>query len=355
MESGTATTVISPTRRQDKSLGVLTMKFVRLLREAEDGLLDLKVAADTLAVKQKRRMYDITNVLEGVGLIEKKTKNVIRWRGENSSRQTKEMLEQKKTLKAEIAELEDQEKELDNQRACLEESMTQFNSDPINSTFKFVTDKDICNAFQEDIALVVVAPVGTQLEVLLPVMDPSGQKKYQMNLHSQSGPIHVSLMNRDSDSTTPVVVPVPPTGNIFAMPVQPSTSGILHSCPLSSTSHSISSTASSSCSQDSVCSDHQMALPEHDNVLAPWFILSEENMEYCTEAASLLEQQQMELVNQEFTSGLDISSLWKLSSAGDHMKLEETADLINELLPTEGMDYSFNLDNGDRVCDLFNM
>lgn len=39
-------------------------------------------AADSLAVKQKRRIYDITNVLEGVGLIEKKNKNIIQWRFE---------------------------------------------------------------------------------------------------------------------------------------------------------------------------------------------------------------------------------------------------------------------------------
>lgn len=37
-------------------------------------------AANSLAVNQKRRIYDITNVLEGVGLIEKKNKNVIQWR-----------------------------------------------------------------------------------------------------------------------------------------------------------------------------------------------------------------------------------------------------------------------------------
>ena len=30
---------------------------------------------------QKRRIYDITNVLEGVGLIEKSGKNNIRWMG----------------------------------------------------------------------------------------------------------------------------------------------------------------------------------------------------------------------------------------------------------------------------------
>lgn len=29
---------------------------------------------------QKRRIYDITNVLEGIGLIEKKLKNIIYWK-----------------------------------------------------------------------------------------------------------------------------------------------------------------------------------------------------------------------------------------------------------------------------------
>ena len=37
-------------------------------------------AADTLQVKQKRRIYDITNVLEGVELVEKKSKNSIQWK-----------------------------------------------------------------------------------------------------------------------------------------------------------------------------------------------------------------------------------------------------------------------------------
>ena len=56
------------------------LRFVTLLQEAEHGILDLKVAADALNVKQKRRIYDITNVLEGIGLIEKKNKNCIQWK-----------------------------------------------------------------------------------------------------------------------------------------------------------------------------------------------------------------------------------------------------------------------------------
>src|SRR6202011_2893404 len=44
------------------------------------GILDLNVAASRLNV-QKRRIYDITNVLEGISLIQKKSKNNVQWSG----------------------------------------------------------------------------------------------------------------------------------------------------------------------------------------------------------------------------------------------------------------------------------
>lgn len=65
--------------RYDTSLGLLTKKFVGLLRNSYNGVLDLNQAAEMLNV-QKRRIYDITNVLEGIGLIAKKSKNNIQWR-----------------------------------------------------------------------------------------------------------------------------------------------------------------------------------------------------------------------------------------------------------------------------------
>ncbi len=65
--------------RDDSSLGQLTKKFMQLLQEAPDGVLDRNSAAELLQV-QKRRIYDITNVLEGIELIEKKSKNIIRWK-----------------------------------------------------------------------------------------------------------------------------------------------------------------------------------------------------------------------------------------------------------------------------------
>lgn len=64
--------------RYDTSLGLLTKKFLRLLSDSPDGVVDLNRAAEELEV-QKRRIYDITNVLEGIQLIRKKSKNHIQW------------------------------------------------------------------------------------------------------------------------------------------------------------------------------------------------------------------------------------------------------------------------------------
>ncbi|OZJ05074.1 hypothetical protein BZG36_02088 [Bifiguratus adelaidae] len=72
--------VFNTSCRYDSSLGLLTKKFISLLHNAESGDLDLNLAAEELSV-QKRRIYDITNVLEGIGVIEKNSKNHVRWRG----------------------------------------------------------------------------------------------------------------------------------------------------------------------------------------------------------------------------------------------------------------------------------
>lgn len=64
--------------RKENGLVTLTLRFIALLKRAPNQTLDLNVAVERLAV-QKRRIYDITNVLEGIGLIKKGGKNHIRW------------------------------------------------------------------------------------------------------------------------------------------------------------------------------------------------------------------------------------------------------------------------------------
>ena len=72
--------------RYDSSLNMVTKKFANLILSSRAGTLDLNEAAITLGVP-KRRIYDITNVLEGVGLIEKRSKSMIalKQRGHNAS------------------------------------------------------------------------------------------------------------------------------------------------------------------------------------------------------------------------------------------------------------------------------
>ncbi|XP_064336979.1 transcription factor E2F5 isoform X4 [Camelus dromedarius] len=160
--------------RHEKSLGLLTTKFVSLLQEAKDGVLDLKAAADTLAVRQKRRIYDITNVLEGIDLIEKKSKNSIQWKGVGAGCNTKEVIDRLRYLKAEIEDLELKERELDQQKLWLQQSIKNVMDDSVNNRFSYVTHEDICNCFNGDTLLAIQAPSGTQLEVPIPEM-PSSQ------------------------------------------------------------------------------------------------------------------------------------------------------------------------------------
>jgi hypothetical protein len=65
--------------RFDASLEALTARFRAELDHAPDGVLDLNEAAERLNVV-KRRIYDMTNVLEGIGVIEKVSKNRIMYR-----------------------------------------------------------------------------------------------------------------------------------------------------------------------------------------------------------------------------------------------------------------------------------
>ncbi|KAM9789107.1 transcription factor E2F5 [Neosynchiropus ocellatus] len=359
MEFEVAETVRATPSRYEKSLGRLTMKFVSLLQEAEDGVLDLKVAADSLAVRQRRRIYDITNVLEGIGLIEKRNKNMIHWRGKNRQCQTQEVLQQLDCLKSQISELEAQEKQLDAQKLWLEENLKQISGDFVIFTYRYVTHEDLCHAFKGDNLLAVMAPAGTQLEVPLPEMGQSGQKKYQVNLRSCSAPIQVTFISRDSSSVTPVAFSVPPSDEICPMPSPPSTPASLQRIPLST---SMYSNSSAYCSQDSFCSDQQMELPDQDALTlspaSPVLHTGGSPVDPCfTQTQSVFEQQQMDLNGPDFHSVLDMSSLLKANTCGDHMRedRDEAVDLIDELMSSDGLDYSFNLEENEGVCDLFDV
>ncbi|KFK26334.1 hypothetical protein AALP_AA8G234300 [Arabis alpina] len=185
------------TCRYDSSLGLLTKKFINLIKQAEDGILDLNKAADTLEV-QKRRIYDITNVLEGIGLIEKTLKNRIQWKGLDVSKPG-ETIENIANLQDEIQNLAAEEATLDDQIRESQERLTTLSEDENNKRFLFVTEDDIKNlpCFQNKTLIAVKAPHGTTLEV--PDPDEAGgypQRRYRIILRSTMGPIDVYLVSQ---------------------------------------------------------------------------------------------------------------------------------------------------------------
>ncbi|KAE9621734.1 hypothetical protein Lal_00032809 [Lupinus albus] len=183
--------------RYDSSLGLLTKKFIHLLKHAEGGNLDLNNAAETLEV-QKRRIYDITNVLEGIGLIEKKIKNNIHWKGVDCS-SSGEQNGDVSMLKEEVEKLSLEECRLDGQISEMQERLRSLSEDENKKKFFFVTEDDIKSlpCFQNETLIAIKAPHGTTLEVPEPeeAVDYP-QRRYRVILISKMGPIDVYLISQ---------------------------------------------------------------------------------------------------------------------------------------------------------------
>lgn len=179
--------------RYDNSLGLLTKKFISLLKQAEDGILDLNNAAETLEV-QKRRIYDITNVLEGIGLIEKTLKNRIRWKGLDASGTNLGISD----LQTEVENLILQEQELDESISEMQEKVRELTEEESNQRWLYLTEEDIKGlpCFKDKTLIAIKAPHGTMLEV--PDPDEAGdyiQRRYRIVIRSTMGSIDLYLVS----------------------------------------------------------------------------------------------------------------------------------------------------------------
>ncbi|NP_001086706.1 transcription factor E2F4 [Xenopus laevis] len=359
--------------RHEKSLGLLTSKFVSLLQEAEDGVLDLKAAADTLAVRQKRRIYDITNVLEGIGLIEKKSKNSIQWKGVGPGCNTREIADKLIDLKAELADLEQREQELDQQRVWVQQSIKNVTDDVQNTGLAYLNHEDICRCFRGDTLLAIRAPSGTCLEVPVPE-NTNGQKKFQIHLKSTTGPIEVLLVNKDTSSSAPVVVPVPPPEDLIqAPPAVPSTpqrpaltpQNDIATSPAPTVPHStISNAESQDCPTGQTFSMENTTssrLPSIDT--CP--LQSSASLDNSNDSPD--PSTSFQPIKSDLSDVLELPKDM-ISDFFDQTKECITSDLLEELMSSEVFapllrlspppgdhDYVYNLDESEGVCDLFDV
>lgn len=171
-------------------MGLLTKKFVGLIAESPDGVLDLNWATEVLEV-QKRRIYDITNVLEGVQLIRKKSKNNIQWLVGDVFEGGASGGEKSCALRKELGDLERVEKSLDELIHSSTAHLKQLTEHEDNQRLGYVTYQDIrsIGSLKDQTVIAVKAPADTKLEV----PDTAGQGSLQIYLKSTNGPIEVYL------------------------------------------------------------------------------------------------------------------------------------------------------------------
>jgi len=219
----------------ENSLGQLTTRFVDLVLASPDGSLDLNSAANILDV-QKRRIYDITNVLEGISLIEKTSKNRVQWKGQKIN-----SLTEVEKLKSELETLQQDESDLDtaikDREADIQVRLKQEN-------LHYVSYEDIRNDAlfpSDDRLLAVCAPAGTCMEIPLP--EQGIVPKYQMILKSTK-PVYVYVVSRPDDEEAQF--PADPTPEISSVSSTEQLPNLLQTPSGSSTTSSASSSSTNS-------------------------------------------------------------------------------------------------------------
>ncbi|XP_039604805.1 uncharacterized protein e2f6 [Polypterus senegalus] len=175
-------------KRTDVSLVQLTKRFMELIQVAPEGILDLNNAARTLGVR-KRRVYDITNVLDGIELVKKRSKNHIQWIGTNLDSPA-QYDTKRKCLKNELLNLSTMEEALDELIKVCSHQLFELTDNKENANSAYVTSQDIHNieAFKDQVVIAVKAPEETKLEVPRPKED-----SIQVNIKSTKGPVNVFL------------------------------------------------------------------------------------------------------------------------------------------------------------------
>ncbi|XP_005929952.1 transcription factor E2F6 [Haplochromis burtoni] len=169
--------------RQDASLGVLTVRFLELLLMSPDGTIDLREVTKSLQTR-RRRVYDITNVLEGFNVIEKQTANKVKWIG--SCPISSFLLKSRQKFQRELENLKLVEDTLDSLIKSCAQQLFDMTDEWQNALLAYVTHEDISRleAFQEQTVIVVKAPEETKLEVPAPTED-----SIQVHLKGGKGPI----------------------------------------------------------------------------------------------------------------------------------------------------------------------
>ena len=155
--------------RQENSLGELTINFIDYVKTKGLELININEIVKKLKVK-KRRIYDITNVLEGIGYIKKLGKNQIKWikadflkeniilnnNNEDSNKINK------------FIELQKENEKLDLFIKEINLEFEKLNEKPETKNYAYVTYDDLKNLADNNNnkMIAIKAPIDTSIEII---------------------------------------------------------------------------------------------------------------------------------------------------------------------------------------------
>ncbi|XP_034349653.1 transcription factor E2F1 [Arvicanthis niloticus] len=297
--------------RYETSLNLTTKRFLELLSRSADGVVDLNWAAEVLKV-QKRRIYDITNVLEGIQLISKKSKNHIQWLGSHTMVGIGKRLE---GLTQDLQQLQESEQQLDHLMHICTTQLQLLSEDLDSQRLAYVTCQDLRSIADpaEQMVIVIKAPPETQLQAV------DSSETFQISLKSKQGPIDVFLCPEEStEGISPGRTSCQETSSGEDRTADSATAGPPPSPP--STSPTLDP------SQSLLVLEQEAVLPRTGTLRAP---LEEDRLSPLVAADSLLEH-----VKEDFSGLLP----------GEFISLSP---------PHEALDYHFGLEEGEGIRDLF--
>ncbi|KAJ8356139.1 hypothetical protein SKAU_G00189330 [Synaphobranchus kaupii] len=177
-----------PRYRCDVSLGRLTKRFIELLSMAPNGIVDLNEAARVLGTR-KRRVYDVTNVLDGIQLIKKRSTSQIQWVGSIPAGELG--VHWKDKLREELLDLSAMEEALDELIKGCAQQLFFLTDHKENAEYPSRIE-----AFQKQVVIAIKAPEETRLEVPTPKEDG-----IQIHLKGSRGPISVLTCETEGEES----------------------------------------------------------------------------------------------------------------------------------------------------------
>jgi transcription factor E2F3 len=159
--------------RQENSLCLLTKKVLQYIKNTKKLNININELVKHLEVK-KRRIYDITNVLQGIGYIEKKGKNEIIWTKNQSQIMSKKNIKLKNNA-IKICKQENELNELNKKMDAIKEEIISISSKKDFCKYGYITFTDIINLSKNENMnlLIVKANKGTKVDI----MDKKNTKK----------------------------------------------------------------------------------------------------------------------------------------------------------------------------------